>query len=87
MSLLLQRITNFANKFGMYYIIKYYNEEQVYEFLCNYFLGKKDFDVKKYTLEQCIEIIDECLGNYSVLLSEDDKTEIYEIAKQIKEKI
>ena len=47
--MLLERIKKLADKFGMWYFIKNYNENEMDDFLCLFFLNDMTFDVSKYT--------------------------------------
>ena len=82
--MLLERIKKLADKFGMWYFIKSYNEKEMYDFLCLFFLNDMTFDVSKYTLEEALDHLDNSLGDYNELLTYEDKVEIYSIAKEIK---
>lgn len=82
----LDRIKKVADRLGMWYFIKNYNDIELYDFLCYFFLGDTTFNVCEYTVEEFIDVMDKSLGQYKELLIMSDKIEIYSIAKEIKEK-
>ena len=82
--MLLERIKKLADKFNMWYFIKNYNEKQMYDFLCYFFLSDMNFNVCEYNLEEFIEVMNKSLGQYNEILTYDDKVEIYSIAKEVK---
>ena len=73
-----ERIKKLSDKLCLSYLIRGMSHEQIYDFICGYFF-KPNFNILDHTFEQMCEIVDESLGSYSQMLSQDDKREIYDL--------
>ncbi len=72
------RIKKLSDKLCLSYLIRGMSHEQIYDFICGY-IFHKDFNILDHTFEQMCEIVDETLGTYSQMLSQNDKQEIYNL--------
>ena len=77
-----ERIKKLSDKLCLSYLIRGMSHEQIYDFICGYFF-QKDFNILDHTFEQMCEMVDESLGSYSQMLSQDDKLEIYNLTTEM----
>ena len=73
-----ERIKKLSDKLFLSYLIRGMSHKEIYDFICGYFF-QKDFNILEHTFEHMCEIVDESLGSYSQMLSQDDKLEIYNV--------
>jgi hypothetical protein len=76
-----QRIDALAKKFTFSHFLKDKNENEVYEFLRDYFFSPT-FNLDNYNYDLFSKELYENLGYYSYMLTNDDICEVYDILKQ-----
>ena len=78
-----QRIKNIADNLGVYYLVKNMSIKEVYHFLSDYFFQTEQLDITKYSFEEMNDMLDENIGCYSSLLSDEVRLELFCVATDI----
>jgi len=80
MTIFQDKIKTFSDKFMLTSYIEGKTEDEIWEFTCVYFLGKKDVNVDELSRKEYRVLLDNALGTMAYILSEEDREDIYQLS-------